>query len=107
VQLKEKKKKKNCIKIAPAASAFVRLEKHRIANEPTASPFVRLEKKNPIANAIAAYLQVKEKKKKNRMIPRTPLAYSKVELKNNKDNSCNRTFSRGAAKTKLKRDKHS
>jgi hypothetical protein len=42
----------------------VRLEKHRIANEPTASPFVRLEKKNPIANAIAAYLQVKEKKKK-------------------------------------------
>jgi hypothetical protein len=38
-------------------------KKHRITNEPVASPLVRLEKKyNLIANAAAAYLQVKEKK---------------------------------------------
>jgi hypothetical protein len=56
-------------------------KKHRITNEPAASPLVRLEKKyNSIANAAVAYLQVKEKK--NRMIPRVPPAYSKVELKN-------------------------
>jgi hypothetical protein len=47
VQLKgEKKKKKNCIRTAPAASALMKLkkEKHRITNEPVASPLVRLEK---------------------------------------------------------------
>jgi hypothetical protein len=46
VQLKEKKKKKNCIRTAPAASALMKLkkEKHRIANEPAASPLVKKNK---------------------------------------------------------------
>jgi hypothetical protein len=64
--VERKKKKENCIRTAPAASALMKLkkEKYRIANEPTATPLVRLEKKKtPIANAAVAYLQVKEKKK--------------------------------------------
>jgi hypothetical protein len=63
VQLKERRKKKNCIRTVPAASALMKLKKkkYRIANEPAASPLVRLEKNK---TRLLIQLQLEGKKKK-------------------------------------------
>jgi hypothetical protein len=74
-------------------------KKHRITNEPVASPLVRLEKKyNLIANAAAAYLQVKEKKIGWFLVYYQLIQRWSWKTNFNKDDSCNRIFSRDAAK---------
>jgi hypothetical protein len=109
--VERKKKKKNCIRTAPTVSALMKLkkEKHRIANEPAASPLVRLEKNNvQLLMQLQLTCRWREKKKKTGWFLMHHQLIQWWSWKTNfyKDNSCNRTFSRGVVK-KIERDKHS